>query len=270
MAHQIYFVNVNFLGNAGDYWSSPLKYYVFPSGYQYQQIHFLDFHRALTTQDQHQNLLFKDELVILGGGGLITTPGNYVNNVTRYLVENNRVITWGIGSNTTANIDWSVLHHKNLILATTRDINWGIDIEYLPCVSCKHQSFDRKHTQPAGLGIIEHPNYPIPISGDKISNAEDIEKIVDFISSKEHIITSTYHGFYWSQLLEKRVAVYVEPGQKINSKFIYTKHRPVLCNSYNYRERLEQMSLPVGLLQESRKLNDNFYQRVIQEILKNK
>jgi hypothetical protein len=266
MKKNIYFVNVNFIGNAGDYWSSPLKYYTFPEGYHYKHLHFIDVSNQLKEAVPNQETLIKNQLVILGGGGLVTTKGNYVNDTTEYLIKENKVITWAIGSNTMAPIDWQLYKHKNLILATSRDINWEADIEYLPCVSCKHPVFNKKHTSPSGIGIIEHPHYKIPISGDKISNNESIENIVDFISSKEYIITSTFHGFYWSQLLEKKVVVYVEPGKKINSKFLYSKHRPLVCDESNYLDVLENVSIPIGLLKESRKLNDNFYHRVCQEI----
>lgn len=259
---KIIFTNVNYDGNAGDFWSTPLKYYNF-NGYSVEQVHFMDIWAAINNEPNHEHFLIKDSLVVIGGGGLITTEGNFLQKTTEFLVENNKVIFWGVGSNTFENPDYNILHHKNVILSGIRDVVYGLDVDYLPCVSCKHSLFDNKYTINDTIGVIEHPRHPIKIDGvSKITNQSNITEIVKFIGSKENILSSTYHGTYWSQLLEKKV-LYVKTTDTVNSKIVNMKHRVPICDSSNYLKKLEYVSYPKNMLLESRKLNDNFYIKVI-------
>ena len=109
---------------------------------------------------------------------------------------------------------------------------------------------------------------PIQIDGfPKITNQSNIEDIISFIGTKEIILSSTFHGVYWSQLLDKKVS-YIQTTDKVNSKFINMKHRIPVCNSKNYYKIINQISSTKGMLSECRKLNDDFYIKVI-EMLEN-
>lgn len=258
---KIIFTNVNYDGNAGDFWSTPLKYYNF-SGYQVEQVHFMDIWAAIQNEPNHEHHLIKDSLVVIGGGGLITTEGNFLQQTTEFLVENNKVIFWGVGSNTFQKPSFEILQHKNVVLAGVRDIVYGLNFDYLPCVSCKHFLFDTKYSVTDSIGIIEHPRHPIKIDNiSKITNQSDITQIIKFIGSKEKILSSTYHGTYWSQLLDKKVS-YVKTTDFVNSKIINMKHRVPICDTSNYMEKLESVSFSKDMLVESRKLNDEFYVKV--------
>ena len=259
---QIIFTNVNYDGNAGDFWSTPLKYYNF-DGYPTEQVHFMDIWAAIQNKPNHEQYLIKDSLVIIGGGGLITTEGNFLQETTEFLVKNNKVIFWGIGSNTFEKPSYDILSHPNVLLSGVRDIVYGLNVEYLPCVSCKHSLFDEEYTSTDSIGIIEHPKHPIDIAGiEKISNQSNIESIVNFLSSKSKIISSTFHGVYWSQLLDKEV-LYFKTTDTINSKIINLKHRVPICDVSNFSEKINNVSSTKGMLSESRKLNDDFYSKTI-------
>ena len=259
MYERVVFTNINFPGNAGDHNCSPFQYYKFP--FPVRLAHFPLIEQAIKGEGW-EHFLFKNEIIVIGGGGLITHKGNHLQETLRYLVENNKVILWGIGSNTPLEIDWDILNHENVLLAGIRDKIHGIKAEYLPCVSAKHSLFDKTHSEPQGLGLLEHHDHPIDIKGDRISNSETIENIVNFISSKESIITSSYHGVYWAQLLNKKVLYYPGPN-KLNSKFLNLKHGINVCDEENYKKLLETSSHSVGLLKESRYLNDEFYTKVV-------
>ena len=258
--NQIVFTNVNYYGNAGDFWSTPLKYYNFDK-YPIKHVHFMDIWDLL--QNGNNQNLIKDSLVVIGGGGLITTEGNFLQQTTEFLVKNNKVIFWGVGSNTFEEPAYDILYHPNVILSGIRDIVYGVNIEYIPCVSCKHRLFDKSYESINSIGIIEHPRHPIDIKGfDKITNQSSIEDIINFIASKQIILSSTFHGTYWSQLLNKEV-LYVKTTDKVNSKIINMKHRVTICDNLNYNENLIPTSKSQGVLIESRKLNDSFYEKVI-------
>lgn len=261
----VIFTWVNYKGNAGDYNCSPFDYYKFP--FSHRIVHF-PFIRDALFRNGPKDILFKDKIIIIGGGGLIAHKGDQnVHEVLRYLIENNKVILWGIGSNTSAEIDWDIINHKNVLLAGIRDRIYGLNAEYLPCVSCKHKIFDKSNVISKGLGILDHKDNPINIEADKINNGGTIEEIVEFISSKDSIISSSYHGVYWSQLLNKKV-LYHSSNENVNSKFVNLKQGINICNSENYKDLLETSSSSVGLLEESRYLNDKFYNKVV-DIIQN-
>ena len=259
---QIIFTNVNYSGNAGDFWSTPLKYYNF-DGYPIKHVHFMDIWAAIQNQTNYEEYLIKDSLVIIGGGGLITTKGNFLQETTEFLVKNNKVIFWGIGSNTFEEPSYGILNHSNVLLSGMRDIVYGVNVDYLPCVSCKHPLFDKEYTSIDSIGIIEHPRHPINISGiEKIDNQSDIESIINFLSSKSKIVSSTFHGVYWSQLLNKEV-LYFKTTDTTNSKIVNLKHRVPICDLSNFSEKINSVSSTKGMLSESRKLNDDFYLKTI-------
>jgi len=139
---QIIFTNVNYNGNAGDFWSTPLKYYNF-NGFPIKHVHFMDIWESIQNTPNHEEYLIKDSLVVIGGGGLITTQGNFLQETTEFLVKNNKVIFWGVGSNTFEKPSYDILNHPNVILSGIRDIVCGLNVDYLPCVSCKHPLFDK-------------------------------------------------------------------------------------------------------------------------------
>jgi len=252
---KIFFCNVNYLGNAGDYWASPLHYYNF-SDFEYNHISFVG-------ENAHE---IENSIFIIGGGGLIITKDNYLNDILESILQKNKVIFWGVGSNTACPPNFEILSHPNVILSSTRDIHHNLRHEYVPCVSCKHNLFDKTSTNPNGVGILEHPNYSINIDEfPKIQNNDSIDKIVSFISSKEFLISSTYHGVYWSQLLDKKVVYFNDDGD-INSKFFYLKHRVDMCNSSNYKLKLQLCNQTFGLLKESRTINDEFYKKVFKTL----
>lgn len=264
---EVIFVNVNFDGNAGDFWSTPLKYYDFKE-FNVRQVHFMDVWGAIQGIPNFEFADIKNKIVILGGGGLLTTEGNFMQQTTEFLVKNNKVIFWGVGSNTFNTPTYDILNHPNVLLAGIRDIVYGIDVDYLPCVSCKHNLFDKIYSKNDTIGIIEHPKHPINIEGiSKITNQSDINQIISFIGSKEIILSSTFHGSYWSQLLDKKV-LYVKTTDSVNSKILNMKHRIPICDTYDCLKKINHVSSTQGMLLESRNLNDVFYEKTI-KLLKN-
>ena len=263
--NKIVFTNVDFKGNVGDYWASPTHYYDFP--FDYERVQFV--HVCNNVRDNSDWDGVKDSIVIIGGGGLIVTTENYLQHGLENLIKNNKCILWGIGSNTTVHderMSWEFIKDKNIIMSGIRDTVHGVNVNYVPCVSSKHKVFDKyidNKVKGEGIGILEHVDYNVPIEGiDKIKNNCSIEELIDFIESKEYLISTTYHGLFWSQLLGKKVC-YFNEDKDINSKFINLRNRVHICNRHNYEVMVKNSSNVDGLIKESRFLNDMFYKKLI-------
>lgn len=268
---KVIFTNVDYIGNVGDYWASPTHYYDFP--FDYERVQFV--HICNQVRDNSNWDEIKDCNVIIGGGGLIITSENYLQHGLQYLIDNNKCYLWGIGSNTTVSderFSWDFLKNKNIVMKGLRDTVHGLNENYIPCVSSKHKIFDKyinKTNKGEGFGILEHVDYNVPIDGvDKIKNNCDIEELIDFIDSKEYLVSTTYHGLYWSQLLGKKV-VYFNEDNEINTKFINIRNRVHICNRNNYKTLLENSPSLNGLIRESRFLNDIFYKQLIKSVNNN-
>jgi hypothetical protein len=262
---KIFFTNVNYAGNAGDFWSSPTHYYNFPNR-EVKQIHFMDFVPALENNPNYESNKLKDQIVVIGGGGLITDRGYYLQNIIEWLVENNKVIFWGIGSNAFKKPCYDIFDHKNVLLVGTRDVSHELRHRYVPCVSCKMNLFERKYDIDAEIGIIEHPSHFVNIPNiPKTYNTVDIIELIKFIGSKNIIISSTYHGVYWAQILGKKVLYYNDTGL-VNTKFSHLKNRVTQCNNLNYLDKITNLTNLVGFKEECRHLNDIFYKDVLQVI----
>jgi hypothetical protein len=268
---KVIFTNVDYIGNVGDYWASPTHYYDFPFDYEREQ--FVQI--CNDVRDGNEENLPKDSIVIVGGGGLIVTSTNYLQKGLQNIIDNNKCVIWALGSNTTVTDDrlsWDFLDNKNILMCGLRDTIHGLNRNYIPCVSSKHKIFDKyinKTNKGEGFGILEHVDYNVPIDGvDKIKNNCDIEELIDFIDSKEYLVSTTYHGLYWSQLLGKKV-VYFNEDNEINTKFINIRNRVHICNRNNYKTLLENSCSLNGLIKESRFLNDIFYKQLIKSVNNN-
>ena len=103
---------------------------------------------------------------------------------------------------------------------------------------------------------VDIPYYP------RISNDRPIEEILEFIADKSVIISATFHGIYWSQLMSKKV-LYYNYDNLVNSKYLNIKHRVDICTKDNYLEKIYNISSTEGFKEECRLLNDNFHKEVI-------
>ena len=235
--------------NAGDYNCSPLQYF--------------DLNHdilVVNTDFESMKIIYKEENinlpVIIGGGGIF-----YDNQA--FLIENlcyrhrGLKIIWGAGFN--------FKNHKDVpnIPYYLKKINHiGIrdnvhDFEWVPCASCMHELFNKKYEEKFEIGIVEHHESPIKSNLPKINNSKKIKDIIYFIGSCKKIITNSYHGYYWSILLNKEVNVIPLHN---SSKFFHLKYKvPIIKNSEIF---IESKKYDYAL-NECREKNINFYNKLI-------
>lgn len=251
--------------NAGDYYSAPYHYYD-------EIANTLDIYGFKSSSEKVRNKWIKEisnNAVIIGGGGLLNRKSfsHQMQALEKLASENKKIVLWGIGHNSKKKSDFGNVKSYNINvnnfgLAGTRD--YSMPGDYVPCVSCKHKLFDKTYQVKDEYGIIFHKKtlknkslleafsaYP------STSNTTDMTKIVEFIGSKEKIITDSYHAMYWSMLLGKKVAVIPN-----SSKFYDFKYKPVFSDFENCITDVNKATTYSGILEECRELNDHFYHKV--------
>ena len=238
--------------NVGDWFSTPRFYFD-----QLRQIPAIDIWNT-DFSDSYKWL--KNKTILYGGGGLFGNED--FENKLRLIMNSgyNKLICWGAGHNKHdgEEIDYSP-YLSSFDLLGVRDDNVP-GTQWVPCVSCMHSGFDKQPTPKHNIVVYEHKDHTINISGyPKINNrVRNIIDVIDFLNSAEFIITSTYHGVYWSTLLNKKVLL-MNP---FSSKFKGFRHKPVVATKENYLQKLEEAVNYPGALEECRNANILFSKKV--------
>lgn len=181
-------------------------------------------------QDVMELDLKPEDLVILGGGGLL---GQFDKDTIRISESGCRIVLWGVGGN----VHGQELHGYATGPATLVGCR-DRESTFLPCVSCMDRVWDLKVPISREVGRISHVDFPLVLSD--LTNQASIRKLAYYIHGSERIVTTSYHVWYWATLLGKPV----ELPWKWSSKFFHL--RPCL-------------------LEEARRLNVEFFQRVCEK-----
>lgn len=266
---KIHFINRLDYNNVGDWSCSPLSYY-----YRYfKQFtiirHDIDF--------INYNEIESEDVVIFGGGGLFDVTTSFNQAIIRVLGKCNTVIGWSCGFNT-HNGRWfqgkefPKIDFSKFKLLSIRDYNHPSGIEYLPCPSSLAFDIFQNHEfkTKRKYGFIGHKdllgdNYSF---NDALTNNENINRIAEYILSSEAIVTNSYHCAYWTMLLGRKAIVL----NKFSTKFDYFKYKPEFIeidkseskDSIDSKLELafEKANVYNKLFEESKKLNDAFFEKV--------
>lgn len=252
---KVVFVNAKNPKNTGDMFSSPYLYFKkYFDKFDVYHVDIADF------EEYNPPELSKQDVVIFGGGALMdwhTVWNKRINDLSKRC----KSVFWGVGLNENnqleieENIDFS-----NIDLIGLRDYD---AINYVPCSSCLlplEIEFPIKREVGAFLhyeGTNSKFNHL-----DSISNSAPVEDIIKFIGESEKILTNSFHGCYWSQLMGKKVV-------KINSmdgidkhsssvRFDKMKHVPIFRNENDFKG----CEVYPDFLEESRKLNIDFFKQI--------
>lgn len=201
-----------------------------------------------------------DKPVIVGGGGLLANEffAEHIDNIVRSRPK--LLVCWGAGQNA---------HHSDAIrypeslkhfdLVGLRD--HGNPYDWVPCVSCLHEGFDKPHAIEHELVLYNHSEFAsLRNSGfPELSNDEmDLDRIIAFLGSGATVLTTSYHGAYWATLLGRKVVV-LDP---FSSKFHAYRHPPALVSSDDWREGVRRAIAYPEALEECRSSNTAFAAKV--------
>lgn len=253
---KIHFVHAMDKHNPGDWWATPKHY--FPK-----------FKNATISHVKNFDKLGKIDVLVYGGGDLLSSANNKYKKWLKKTIDiykPEKLIGWGLGlspqylqmegDQLIANFDHfgcrlptldKSLFHKQYIETLKK-------YEYVPCASCLHPVFDNNDEQVQhDIGIIHHKNWPINnrwirrslenVDYQQIFNSPNtIENMVGFIKKSNRIITSSYHGAYWSMLLGKKTLVVKQrlhqvPGEIEDPRFkMFQIHK----DQYDIFKRLKE------------------------------
>ena len=220
---------------------------------------------------RHENYIerISNSSLIIGGGGLLNRNSfDFAMSLYEELaLKGKKTVLWGVGHNSKKSVEFGAITQynvdvENFGLAGTRD--YSMPGSYIPCVSCMHPIFDREYHIQDEIGLIFHKdtfkNQDLVNRFEALpytSNTADLDALIQFIGSKEAIITDSYHAMYWSMLLEKKVAVVPN-----SSKFYDFKYNPIFTTFTDCLSDIKKAEKPTGILEESRNLNHEFYDKV--------
>lgn len=206
------------------------------------------------------SLIKSDDIVIIGGGGLLNCADLWNYNINRVAKICKNVVVFAAGFNChfASKVDIPI-KLRQCALVGIRDYEHPSGFEYIPCASCLSAEFDRVFPIKRKFGAVQHYlfGFKHALDIDFIYNNESFSKIIEFIGSSEVIVTNTYHAAYWATLLGKKVIM----ESAFSEKFKYLKYPPV-----NFSGNLEQdaavAKIYPGVLEESRALVEDFGDRI--------
>jgi hypothetical protein len=209
--------------NIGDLYSAPARYFKFP-GFQVEVRDILQLETLIQELTRTQDTTKVH--VIIGGGGLLFKK--FLSEFQRLpeLSKNGRLIAWGVGAQQYSEkppqkaFDYSQYLQKFDVVGI-RD--FPAPYHWVPCASCLHPAFDKPRSVKHEVVVFSHKKFRIRVQNLPFmtNQSSDFEKILDFLGSGETVLTSSYHGVYWSLLLGRKVI-----AVPFTSKFFTLKHRP--------------------------------------------
>ena len=223
------------------------------------------------------NEIEEDDLVILGGSGMLYVAESFNQAINKILDICNNVIAWSVGYNTHNNRwfngnadEFTSININKFKLITIRDYKHPSNLEYLPCPSAMALKLEKSKKIERRCGVICHSRLPyLDIFGfETINNSASISRINEFILTSEIIITNSYHCAYWGILLSRKVIVV----NKFSTKFDYFKYKPEFLeinqneNEVEIRNKLEEAidraKIYEDVYQEAIEMNSMFFERV--------
>lgn len=170
-----------------------------------------------------------------------------------------KLVAWGVGLPLYGLKDETVHKVAQRFQAfSTRNYDWRNELSFVPCASCLSPLFDNCKTPTHAIVVYNHRKKPgaenvpseVPIMTNSVG---DPKRAIDFIASGDTIVTSSYHGVYWAQLLGRRVVCI-----PYNSKFQSFQYTPSLATPDSWSAVVKSAKRFPPTLEEYRTLNRSF------------
>ena len=233
--------------NVGDFWCTPTHYYHFG-------------HHIV--RDLFEPTPEADALIV-GGGKTLRKSIDRINDFADGVKP---TIVWG---SSLSGVNKHSIHYryfKEIVnLVGIRDFNLTKHWDFLPCVSCKHTVFDNAREPEHDVVFFKHggksSGIDFPDHIPTLSNNETtMEEVISFIASGKTVVSNSYHGNYWAMLLGKKVLCL-----PFNDKFDGFEIPPKMTTKAEWQNDIQHATeyAGAGLLEKYRRLNDQFYDKVM-------
>jgi Polysaccharide pyruvyl transferase len=202
---------------------------------------------------------------VIFGGGQIFSQIDMLSDKNTDRKKPAKLVAWGVGLPVHGAKDETVIRvARRFDLFSTRNYDWRDELQFVPCASCLCSLFDLSKSPTHDLVIYNHRKKPgvvdVPDGVPTMTNSlEDPRIAVDFIASGDTIVTSSYHGVYWAQLLGRRV-VCIPYG----TKFLTFQNAPTFALQHSWMTSLRSAVRFPPMLEEYRSLNQAFAKNVEQ------
>jgi hypothetical protein len=253
----ILFAHVTSTSNVGDLVAGPYRYFQFEGA----------THDVVSTRDLSAAHARRADAIIIGGGAV-------AGAVKRVWEASKRphIVAWGVGQTKHGAMQRYVSPFARLYdLYGSRELPLVPNEKWVPCASCMHPSIDKYRgaatQRHAGVYFNSDPSiigrYPMPDSLRRLpkrSNRVVMEDAISFLASTEVILTNSYHGAYWGQLLGRRVILVNAYSAKF---FGYQYQPPVWDGVGDWSHLIPEAAVPSDMLEESRLANTDFHAEVL-------
>nr|WP_162685665.1 hypothetical protein [Roseovarius amoyensis] len=198
----------------------------------------------------------------MGGGQIFGQLADVMSKVLESQARA-KMVAWGVGlplQGTNDNLVKGIAGYFSLF--GTRNYEWKDELNFVPCASCLARCFDQVPLPTNDLVFYVHrrkgTRLEVPDGAPVMSNAWCTpQHVIDFIASGDTVVTSSYHGVYWAQLLGRKVICL-----PYNAKFKTFQHPPTVADASNWQEHVSKARRTHPLLEEYRALNLSFAMKV--------
>lgn len=177
------------------------------------------------------------DMTVFGGGCIAKEASKKSYDIT------GKKVAWSIGDSArySDKLDNDV-DYSNFDLVGLRDYPTKGNYDWIPCPSCMSPLFD--NIKEPTKRVIHYGHKKISPSVGLNNDCMDFEKVIEYLSQGETIVTSSYHGMVWGTWLGRKVEVL-----PFGSKFF----------GWPY----EWGKVHDNSLKEARSLNTEFYKKVL-------
>lgn len=189
----------------------------------------------LPLQPPQQNL----KNAIIGGGQIFSQLGSLLWSIYDKSPKA-KIVVWGVGVPLKGKREEFVSDiSQRVALFGTRNYDRRDQFAFVPCASCLSPLFDQVEEPKHEVVFFFHrkkgAHISVPPGAPVMTNAMCApKKAINFIASGETIVTSSYHGVYWAQLLGRRVICL-----PFSEKFETFQHRPWIADPESWQDGLK-------------------------------
>jgi hypothetical protein len=209
------------------------------------------------------SLVAKNDVVIVGGGGLLDNSDLWNYNINRLAKKCRYCFLFAPGFNRHYGHRVSVMLKTGAFRQwTVRDYHHPAGGRYVPCASCLRPEFSMTYPVVRKYGVVKHFQFDMSreFNLPQITNDRPLHELLAFIGSSEIIVSNTYHAVYWAVLMKKKVIL----DAPFSEKFKYLKYPPVLFSG-DLEKDAAQAVVYENALTEAQELVRNFAEDILRD-----